>query len=52
MKFTTYLKEIDHVSIYPTISLIIFFSVFVAVLLYVLFSDKKDMDEKGEIPFH
>lgn len=52
MKFTNYLKSIDHVSIYPLVSLVIFTAVFVGVLLYTFGSDKKKMQDKANIPLN
>ena len=43
MRFTNYLKQIQDVSIYPLISLIIFVAVFVIVAVYVFTADKKNM---------
>ncbi|TXH57546.1 MAG: cbb3-type cytochrome c oxidase subunit 3 [Bacteroidia bacterium] len=50
MKFTTYLKEIEQVQLFPIISLVIFVTVFVAATIYALTKDKKEMDEIAEIP--
>lgn len=52
MKFTNYLKEITHVSIYPMASLIIFTAVFLAVFLYTFSADKKKMQDKANIPLN
>ena len=52
MKFTNYLKEIDHVSIYPLASLIIFTAVFLFVIIFTFSSDKKKMEEKANIPMN
>lgn len=52
MKFTTYLREIQNVAVYPIASLIIFGAIFIAILFYVYGSDKKDMEDKGNIPLH
>jgi hypothetical protein len=50
MKFTNYLKSIEHVSIYPIASLILFTAVFVVVVLYVFTADKNALQEKANIP--
>lgn len=50
MKFINYLESISGVSIYPLISLLIFFSFFVAVSFYVFKTPKQQMQEKGNIP--
>lgn len=50
MKFTNYLKAINHVEIYPIISLIIFTTVFLVVLAYVFSADKNELNDKANIP--
>ncbi len=50
MKFSNYLKSIDEVSIYPMISLILFVTVFVGVVIYMFKMDKKQIDERANIP--
>jgi hypothetical protein len=52
MKFTNYLKDIDHVSIYPLVSLIIFSAVFLGVIVYAFSTDKKKMQDKANIPLN
>ena len=52
MKFTNYLKDIDHVSIYPLVSLIIFYAVFLGVIVYAFSTDKKKMQDKANIPLN
>lgn len=52
MKFTTYLKEIEHVSIYPIITLVLFVALFVFILFYVYGGSKKDMQDKGNLPLN
>ncbi len=50
MKFKNYLTSIDHVGIYPLISLLIF-TIFFAVVTWYVFSSSKDaMDERSNIP--
>lgn len=50
MKFTNYLKDIDHVSIYPLLSLILFTAIFLFVIIYVFSADKSKMNDKANIP--
>ena len=50
MKFTNYLKSIDHVSIYPIISLVLFTAIFVFVVIYTYSADKKKLDDHAKIP--
>lgn len=50
MKFTNYLKDIQHVSIYPVFSLLLFTAVFIAVACYVFGADKKKMQDHANIP--
>lgn len=49
-----YIKEhaasIDGISIYPVISLLIFFLFFIALLYYVKKMDKKRAEEMGKMP--
>lgn len=52
MKFTNYLKSIDHVSVYPLVSLLIFTGVFLAVVLYTFSADKQKMQDKANIPLN
>jgi hypothetical protein len=52
MKFTNYLKDIDNVSIYPLVSLIIFSAVFLCVIIYAFSTDKKKMQDKANIPLN
>jgi cytochrome c oxidase cbb3-type subunit 3 len=51
MKFINYLKTIDGVSVFPMISLIMFFVFFVVLLFVVYKSDKKTLDTLANIPF-
>ncbi|MEP7267836.1 MAG: CcoQ/FixQ family Cbb3-type cytochrome c oxidase assembly chaperone [Saprospiraceae bacterium] len=50
MKFSNYLQSIDHVSIYPLISLVLFLSVFIGVVIYMFKMEKELLDEKSNIP--
>jgi hypothetical protein len=52
MKFTNYLKDIDNVSIYPLVSLIIFSAVFLGVIIYAFSTDRKKMQDKANIPLN
>ncbi len=51
MKFINYLKTIDGVSIYPLISLLMFFIFFVALLIHVARTDKKTIKTMENLPF-
>lgn len=50
MKFINYLEKISGVDIYGLSSLSIFFLFFLAVLVWVLKSDKKKIEEISRIP--
>ena len=50
MKFTNYLKDIDNVSIYPLLSLVLFTAIFLLVIIYVFSADKGKMNDKANIP--
>jgi cytochrome c oxidase cbb3-type subunit 3 len=50
MKFINYLESISGVSIYPLISLIMFFVFFAAVAFYVIKADKKYIERAKNIP--
>ncbi|GAB2768404.1 hypothetical protein GCM10027275_08730 [Rhabdobacter roseus] len=50
MKFRNYLESIAGVSIYPLISLVIFFAFFVILLVYVFRIDRKKIDRMKNIP--
>ena len=45
-----HLESIDGVAIYPIISLVLFFTVFVVMLLIVLRMPKKSIEEKSKMP--
>jgi cbb3-type cytochrome oxidase subunit 3 len=51
MKFINYLGDIDGVSIYPFITLLIFFGFFVALIIFVIRAKKEDMDHLSNMPF-
>ena len=50
MNFIHYLSDIDGVTIYPIISLFIFFVFFVGLFYWVYKMDKKSIDEIKNIP--
>lgn len=50
MKFVNYLEGIANISIYPLISLLVFFFFFVALTLYVVLADKNKIEELSRIP--
>lgn len=45
-----YAEKIDHVAIYPMISLLIFFLFFVVLLVFVKKMDKQRINELSNIP--
>ena len=48
--FSQNLSSIDGVSIFPIITLVLFFVIFSAVLYWVLKQDKSDMENLASIP--
>jgi cytochrome c oxidase cbb3-type subunit 3 len=50
MKFINYLESIAGVSIYPLVSLIMFFVFFAAVTFYVIKVDKNYIERAKNIP--
>ncbi|UKJ05922.1 CcoQ/FixQ family Cbb3-type cytochrome c oxidase assembly chaperone [Solitalea lacus] len=50
MKFINYLESISGVSVYPMISLMVFFIFFIALGIYVLKAPKQYFDEVSNIP--
>ena len=44
------LEGIDGVEIYPIISLLLFFAVFIAMLVFVFKLPKKNIDEVSQLP--
>lgn len=50
MKFVHYLKEVDHVAVYPLIVLALFFSFFLFILIRTLTAGKEQMDHFGKLP--
>ena len=51
MKFINYLEKITGVTIYPIISLLIFFLFFTALLIWIFRADKKYISVLKNIPF-
>lgn len=52
MKFSEYISKIENVALFPIISLIIFGSVFLIVLLYAFTSSQNKMDANANIPIN
>jgi hypothetical protein len=50
MKFSNYLSSIENVSIYPIITLIIFFTIFVGAVIWIYTRDKDYISELENIP--
>lgn len=50
MKFSNYLSSIENVSVYPIITLIIFFTVFVGAVIWIITRDKEYITELENIP--
>ena len=51
LKFIKYnLESIDGVEIYPIISLLLFFVVFVSMIIFVFKLPKKSIDEVSQLP--
>jgi hypothetical protein len=50
MKFSNYLSSIENVSIYPVITLIIFLTVFIGAVIWILTRDKEYISELENIP--
>ena len=50
MKFINYLESIAGISIYPLVSLLLFFVFFSAVTFYVIKADKKYIERSKNIP--
>lgn len=49
--FTNVLQSIEGVGIFPIISLIIFFTVFVAAFITIIRADKEEMERMANLPF-
>jgi cbb3-type cytochrome oxidase subunit 3 len=50
MKFINYLESIAGVSVFPLVSLLLFFVFFIAVTFYVIKADKKYIERAKNIP--
>lgn len=50
MKFINYLSTIGGVEIYPLISLSVFVMFFVGLIIYVVNTDKKYIDQMSDLP--
>jgi cytochrome c oxidase cbb3-type subunit 3 len=50
MKFSNYLSSIDNVGIYPVITLVLFFAVFVGAVIWIVTRDKEYISELERIP--
>ena len=50
MKFSHYLSSIENVSIYPIITLILFFTVFIGAVIWIFTRDKEYITELENIP--
>ena len=50
MKFSNYLSSIENVSIYPIITLVLFFAVFVGAVIWIFTRDKEYISTLEHIP--
>ncbi len=50
MKFINYLEKINGISIYPIISLVLFLTIFVVVVIYALRASDKTISEMENLP--
>jgi len=50
MKFSNYLSSIENVGIYPVLTLILFFAVFVGALIWIYTRDKDYISKLENIP--
>jgi cytochrome c oxidase cbb3-type subunit 3 len=50
MKFSNYLSSIENVGIYPVITLIVFFTVFVGAVIWIYTRDKDYISKLENIP--
>jgi hypothetical protein len=50
MKFSNYLSSIDNVAIYPVITLVLFFTVFIGAVIWIITRDKEYITELENIP--
>jgi cytochrome c oxidase cbb3-type subunit 3 len=51
MKFKNYLESISGISIYPLLSLLLFFLFFTVLLIWVFRTSKERMQQMKNIPF-
>jgi len=49
--FSKYLTSIENVSIFPIIGLVIFFTIFLGILIWVFKKEKSYMEKFASIPF-
>jgi cbb3-type cytochrome oxidase subunit 3 len=52
MKFKYYLERINDAGMYPMFSLILFGTIFLAVVIYAFTADEKSMNDKANIPLN
>lgn len=50
MKFIDYLASIGGISVYPLISLVIFFLFFIVLFVYMFRADKKHIEYMAQLP--
>lgn len=50
MRFSNYLSSIDNISIYPLITMVLFISVFVGAVIWIVTRDKEYISELEQIP--
>jgi cytochrome c oxidase cbb3-type subunit 3 len=50
MKFINYLEKVSNVSILGLTSFLIFFIFFCGIIIWLIRSDKKEMNEIGRLP--
>ena len=48
---SNYLTSIENVTLFPIIGLIVFFTIYVGILIWVLKKDKPYMEKLASIPF-
>jgi cytochrome c oxidase cbb3-type subunit IV len=48
--FKNYLKDIEGIANYPTLSLVVFFLFFVAILVWMVKADKSHLRHMSELP--
>lgn len=50
MKFINYLKSIDHVSLYPMFTLVLFVTIFILAIVLAVAKDKKTIHQIKNMP--